>query len=871
MGGIVKGLVIQTVATDNGKLTRKGMANAAANHIWKGTGQNAKNKPTANAPDAERLFKCQRLGSCSKVPKIDNTFCSLTFFGLGKKRLINFFRIVLYTLISCSNGGHLLLIMDSKFCSFIAASLSSLFWTSLPCMFITLLLLVCAGLTIRKHQHLGCFLLGIVWMASVGHWQYYLQLSSEQISQPIQIIGKVSSVVIAEQNIRFNLKVTQIEDQHLFFAKRFRLSWREPAWQVQQGQHVSLLVKVKPPHGLANEAGFNYQQWLFSEGIIATGYVKSDVDNTLLNDVKTIRQTLLNQMLGFSLPHQPWLAALTFGYRGLLQPQDWHLVQKTGVAHLIAISGLHLALVASLSYVLIAWIGGVLISRFHTLHHINLHNVAMFLTLFPTLAYSALAGFGLPTLRAWLMLLLFSVFFLCNKHLGAKKLILLSLTCFILLFPLSIFGLSFWLSFCAVIIICFVFWRWPVKKSDFSLLAVLSAMVKVQLCLTVLMLPLVAWQFSYISTVSPFVNLIAVPAVTMILVPLCLLAVICLAFNSDWAFALFSLADHMLSYSLTFLNFTLQLNASFFNIQSFPGAVWFFVFLFVLGCCLPSFGINKKYLCVLLLPLISHLLPQTTHTWQIDVLDVGQGLAVMISKNKHVIVYDVGASYPSGFNMADSVLLPILQARGLSKIDLVFISHSDNDHAGSLPQLLKGIQVSQVLTNQDRCQQHFAINWQGLKIEALWPDNAFNYSNNNGSCVIKVSDKFHSILLPGDIDKSIEQQLVELYPKQLKADILMAAHHGSNTSSSSEFIERVGAEYVIFSQGFLNRWRFPRREVLDRFEQVNDNKGTQSKYFATSDSGQVSFIMEYDSPKAILVKTFRQDMYPYWYANSTHL
>ena len=761
--------------------------------------------------------------------------------------------------------------MDSKLCSFIAASFSSLFWISLPSMLITLLLLICAGLAIRKHQHLGFFLLGIVWMASVGHWQYYLQLSSEQISQPIQIIGKVSSVVIAEQNIRFNIKVTQIEDQDLFFARRFRLNWREPVWQVQQGQKVTLLVKIKPPHGLANEAGFNYQQWLFSEGINATGYVKSHLDNTLLDDVKTIRQTLLNRMLGFSLPHQSWLAALTFGYRGLLQPQDWHLVQKTGVAHLIAISGLHLALVASLSYVLIAWVGGVLISRFYSLHHINLHNMAMFLTLFPTLAYSALAGFGLPTLRAWLMLLLFSVFFLCNKHLGAKKLILLSLTCFILLFPLSIFGLSFWLSFCAVSIICFVFWRWPVKKSDFSLLAVLSAMIKVQLCLTVLMLPLVAWQFSYISTVSPFVNLIAVPAVTMILVPLCLLAVICLAFNSDWAFALFSLADHMLSYSLTFLDFTLQLNASFFTIQSFPGAVWFFVFLFVLGCCLPSFGINKKYLCVLLLPLISHLLPQTTHTWQVDVLDVGQGLAVMISKNQHAIVYDVGASYPSGFNMADSVLLPILQARGLSKVDLVFISHQDNDHAGSLPQLLKGIQVSQVLTNQDRCQQQFAINWQGLKIEALWPDNAFNYSNNNGSCVIKVSDKFHSILLPGDIDKSIEQQLVELYPKQLKADILMAAHHGSNTSSSSEFIERVGAEYVIFSQGFLNRWRFPRREVLDRFEQVNDNKGTQSKYFATSDSGQVSFIIEYDSPKAILVKTFRQDMYPYWYANSPHL
>jgi competence protein ComEC len=701
-------------------------------------------------------------------------------------------------------------------------------------------------------------------MASVGHWQYSLQLSSEQTSQPVQIIGEVNSLVITKKNIRFNIKVTQIADQHLLFTKIFRLSWREPAWQVQQGQRVKLWVKVKPPHGLANEAGFNYQQWLFSEGINATGYVKSDDDNTLLDDVKSIRQTLLNRMLGFDLPQRSWLAAVTFGYRGLLQPEDWHLVQKTGVAHLIAISGLHLALVASVSYVLIAWVGGGLISRFYSLHHINLHNVAMLLTLFTTLAYSALAGFGLPTLRAWLMLFLFSVLFLLNKHLGAKRLILLGLTGFVLLFPLSIFGLSFWLSFSAVIIICFIFWRWPVKQANFSLTAIFSGMVKVQLCLTVLMLPLVAWQFSYVSTVSPLVNLIAVPVVTMVLVPICLVAVICLAFRPDWAFELFSYADLILSYGLTFLNFAIKIKASFFNIPAFPVAVWFFVFLFVLGCCLPSFWLNKKYLLLFLLPLASHLLTPNINTWQLDVLDVGHGLAVLISKNKHAIIYDVGASYPSGFNMADSVLLPILQARGFSKVDVVFISHKDNDHAGSLPQLLKGIEVSQVITNQDKCQQDFAIIWQGLSIKALWPDNALKYNDNNGSCVIKVSDQYHSILLPGDINKSIEKQLVGLYPKQLKSDILVAAHHGSNTSSSAEFIQTVGAKYVIFSQGFMNRWRFPRQEVVDRYQTYNPI------LFSTSHSGQVSFQIEYNSSTPIMLKTFRQDIYPYWYANSTH-
>lgn len=175
-----------------------------------------------------------------------------------------------------------------------------------------------------------------------------------------------------------------------------------------------------------------------------------------------------------------------------------------------------------------------------------------------------------------------------------------------------------------------------------------------------------------------------------------------------------------------------------------------------------------------------------------------------------------------------------------------------------------------MLTNQDRCQQNLDINWQGLRIKALWPDNVLKYNDNNASCVIKVSDQYHSILLPGDIDKSIEKRLLKLYPRQLQSDILVAAHHGSNTSSSREFIQTVNADYVIFSQGFMNRWRFPRQKVLDRFQQINDKKGTRSQLFTTSDSGQVTFIMQYDSPEPIIVKTFRQDTYPYWYANSIH-
>ncbi|MBU3001767.1 DNA internalization-related competence protein ComEC/Rec2 [Paraglaciecola arctica] len=757
--------------------------------------------------------------------------------------------------------------MDSKLLSFIAASFTSLLWTSLPSIDITILILFCTCLIIRKYQHLGCFLLGIVWMASVGHWQYTLQLSSEQTSRAIQIIGEVKSVVIADQNIRFNLRVTHIEGKALMFSRTFRLNWRNPGWQVQQGQKVKLTAKVKPPHGLANEAGFNYQQWLLSEGIVATGYVKSHPENQLMVDDKSVRQRLLNQMLEFDLSNSAWLAAITFGYRGLLQPADWVLVQNTGVAHLIAISGLHLALVASLSYVLIGWIAGALISRYNSLHFINLHNLAMLLTLLTTLSYSALAGFGLPTLRAWLMLLLFSVFFLRNKSLRPKSLILWALCAFILMFPLSLFGLSFWLSFSAVLIIYFIFWRWPSNKDGFSLMALLLGLLKIQLCLALLMLPLVAWQFSYVSLVSPVVNLIAVPIVTMILVPICITAVVSLAFDPQWALQLFLAADFIIEYGLRFLDFALTLNGAYFNLPKLPALVWLLVFVFVVCLCLPSFWLNKKYLWLLLLPLTSYVFTPQLKTWQIDILDVGQGVAVLITKNNRAIIYDVGASYPSGFNMADSVLLPLLQARGLtSNVDFVLLSHGDNDHAGSLPQLLKGIKPPQVLTNKTHCQKGLNLKWQGLRVTALWPDDAHKYNDNNGSCVIKVSDNFHSVLLPGDIDTGIEKQLVNMFPKQLQSDILLAPHHGSNTSSSSEFIGTVGAEYVIFSQGFMNRWRFPRQEVVNRYK-----VSAEPRLFSTSQSGQVSFFIESNSSAPIIVKTFRQDMYPYWYANSLGL
>lgn len=768
--------------------------------------------------------------------------------------------------------------MTSKLFIFIAGSFSCLFWPNLPSLS-SLILLVLAALSLTVIlPKCAYFLIGMIWMASVGHWQCSLQLSSLELSEPILVAGKVTSLIKSANDVRFNLSVTHIDQQHLWVNRKLRLSWRKPLWPLAQGQTVQLMVKVKPIHGLANEGGFNYQQWLFSEGFHGAGYVKLSDTHLLLEATTSARQQLLNKILAMPLQQKKWLLALAIGYRGLLTPDDWQIVQKTGVAHLIAISGLHLGLVASLSYLLMAWLLGMVISRVNGWHNINLHKTALLVTLFSTFAYAGIAGFGLPSLRAWIMLTLFTCVLLSNRSLASIKILAIGLCIFVLLFPLSLFGASFWLSFSAVITIWFIFWRWPIPKAKFSLRTTLISMVKIQLGLSLLMLPVVAWQFSYISLSAPLANLVAVPVVTFLLVPLCLLAIICLAINVSWALVLFKLADYVIGSGITLLALASELSWSALDIPSIPNTIWVLILLAIIWMLLPQMSsvvLHKKYALLLVLPLLSYLIPAKSNSWTLDVLDVGQGVAVLITRNKKAILYDVGAKYPSGFNMADSVILPVLRSRGIKHVDYVFISHGDNDHAGSLDILKAGMSVDTIATNFDTCQQGMFITWQQLELVALWPDTPQNYSNNNGSCVLTISDGINKVLLSGDIDKNIEGRLVDELGSELKADILLAPHHGSNTSSSQPFIDMVNPSYVVFSQGFQNRWGFPRSEVVTRYQakvipesgHILEKQDIQRELFNTSGSGQVSFVLQPNEQPFIQAFTRRQNIFPYWYAN----
>jgi competence protein ComEC len=697
-------------------------------------------------------------------------------------------------------------------------------------------------------------------MGSVGHWQRNLQLPMSQIVSPIKVTGTIKSLVHKHKQVRFNLEVDEIEHLGLQQNRTLRLSWGQPEWVLKQGQRVQLFVKLKPPNGLANEGGFHYQKWLFSEGIVATGYVKNSQLNLLLSTHQTLRQTVLDRLIARKTEHVAWIAALGLGYRGLLQTEDWRLVQVTGIAHLIAISGLHLALVAGVSYTLFSGLLVWFLALIVPSHTINVHKLGLLSVIGATLAYSALAGFGLPTLRAWIMLVLVTLLILIKHNWSLRRLFLSCLAIFLVIFPLSIFGLSFWLSFSAVIIIAFVFWCWPQNKQGFSLQTFFLPLVRIQLGLSILMLPLVAWQFSYVSVVSPLVNLIAVPLVTFVLVPLCLLGIILLLMNSDIAFLLFNLASRIIELALTPLNKLIAYEWAALDIPAIEAHVWLFTACAFFLLLLPQFIIRKTLVIVLLLPLVSHFIKSHEHTWKAEVLDVGQGLAVLISKNHRAILYDVGASYPSGFNMADTVILPLLRSRGISQLDSVFISHNDNDHSGSLPQLQSGIKILEIINTANLCRIGWKRTWQELNIEALWPDEPARHNSNNGSCVLVISDGLYRLLLPGDIDSSIERKLVALHGDKLKADVLLAPHHGSNTSSSDIFINQVKPEYVVFSQGYMNRWGFPKDQVLDRYKNVPSK-------LSTSELGQITFRFDPDPRVPITTHTYRQHTFPYWYAN----
>ncbi len=808
--------------------------------------------------------------------------------------------------------------MDWWLASFFIGSILSLFLPIVPDLFV-LFLLILLSITLFSYKPLrlssGLFF-GASWMLlNAFHYQNLWQdnnlNSLELAAAPQWVKGQVSSlqssanpiqITSNKKSLRFNLNVTHVNSKKLNTIIKIRLSWKDASFSVQQGQVVELKVKFKPAHGLANLGGVSYQTWLRSKRIIATGYVIKDKDNYVFKTQNSIRQQLFNTYKGLLPEHDlsPLLLALGFGSRSDLNQQLWQVLQTTGTGHLIAISGLHIGLVATGSYffimLLIRLLPLSLCNNLRLFQTINIRYFVIAVSLGVGIIYGYLAGFSLPTIRALLMLSIYWLSRVLSLHISIKRWLLLTLFLLALMTPFSLFTASFWLSVYAVTIIFLTLWRFKsVLNRGNAVWRFIKGLFVIQLSLTLMLLPISAVFFQQVSLVALFANLVAVPWMSFFSIPLCLLSVFAMPFSESlsqflmtccldslqslwhylsylsqqtWAVVKLSNMDIKLLVLLGIISicwlFQLPIMNNYFIHNQKKQMIKFFV---AISCSnLLFFVVITKTLNTNALNTISsniNVLEKADYTpWQLVVFDVGQGLSLLIQRDSNAILYDTGAAYPSGFNMADAVILPYLQYSGVAQLDKLIISHSDNDHAGGLTKIQESIVLNELIYNNKQapknavCLQGKSFFWQNLHFKMLWPKNIVSKENDD-SCVLLISDGKHSVLLTGDISKKIETALLQEYPK-LSTDILIVPHHGSKTSSSDLFITTLQPSFAVASAGYINRWHMPVTEVVQRYKQHN------VKLLNTAKSGQIIFTM---SDQGISKRSYYHDLWPFWFAH----
>lgn len=752
------------------------------------------------------------------------------------------------------------------FTGFLSGSISSLFWHLLPNYIVIGLLFIGSILLLAWQRTWGVtkfnlpvfflagFMLGAGWLGLFGQIQHTKLFHEKALRSSIMVVGEIDSLMVEHEPQNLVLTINRTELGKWFYPKKVKLSWYQPTWNLKQGQKVHLEVKLKPPFGLANEGGFSYQTWLLSQSIIAKGYVVPDGNNRLLKQQMSVRQQVLDQLTTMNLSHVKWILALSIGYRGLLDSKDWLLMQQTGLAHLISISGLHLAVAFGLAYGVFGLGLSSLLAVIRRHDVINVHYVSLVGALAVCFAYSYLAGFSVPTLRAWFALGFVVSMSLLGRHITMRSGFLISISALIMIFPSSLLSVSFWLSVTAVVAILFAMWRLEPLRSEAGLVRKLVYGAKIQGILTLLITPLAIYHFGNVPLYSLLFNLLLVPFVSLVLVPMCLVSTLILLVLPGVAAPLFELINGVVKWGFDGANVLLESATLAWSVPAFSLVSLVFVLVAVIWMLLPPMPVSKLGLSVLLLPLIFDIWRSPEKGWFVHVLDVGQGLSVVVEKHNRAMVYDTGPAFESGFNMADAAILPFLKQRGVDRIDHLVVSHQDNDHSG-------GQSILQPFVDKftAHCKAGTRWEWQQIEIKVLWPPSGqpFNGGNAN-SCVLMLSDGNVSVLLPGDIEKAQERQLVVTYDEALKADILVAPHHGSATSSTRLFLRHVRPRWAVFSRGFENRWGFPKSQVIESYRKYGVN------LLDTVENGQVSFHIQENS---LSVERFRQHVEPFWYRN----
>ncbi|MDD2865162.1 MAG: DNA internalization-related competence protein ComEC/Rec2 [Methylococcales bacterium] len=732
-------------------------------------------------------------------------------------------------------------------------------FSQLPSLFALLILSGIAAIMARlRYRYLLFFILGFLVASAFSYYQLSDRLSTELEGLPLTVTGKISN--LPDQNSRranFELNVLESAEK---LPLKLKLSWYEPTEILHVGETWQFTVKLKRPHTTFNDGGMDYERWLFSQNIGATGTVGTKnsppikiKDAELSIDV--LRQKISDKFTaryGENL-NTALVRALTVGDDNGLSFQNWDTFRITGVTHLIVISGSHIALVAGLVYFLTLQIWTRLgILRFSP------PRAAALASLITAIFYALLAGYVIPTKRAVIMLGFVAIASFYQRHFSPLQSFAIALFAMLIFNPTTLLSIGFWLSFLAVALILYRVAGRLKSPPNWK------NAVDIQLAVSLGLSPLLLFFFNQTSLISPLVNFVVVPIVELLVVPLALLQIPFMWLLPWFADKIFVVLDFILQWLMQGFEFASTLpNAmldlpqpSFFTlILSSLGVLWLFT---------PR-GIPARFLgLVLNLPLLFPVLPTLQNGEAIvTILDVGQGLAVSVQTQNHGLLYDTGARFFNGGDMGKSVVLPFFRYHGIKKLDTLLISHGDNDHSGGAYSVLEKIPITQILTSApeklipyqtSRCETRQHWTWDGVQFSILSPAKTFEKDNDN-SCVLRIETGKNAILLTGDIESVTENWLVENMPEKLPANVLVAPHHGSKTSSSLPFLQAVKPKIVLIPAGYRNQFHHPSKEIVARYKSLN------AQIFTSANDGALEVKL---NSNGVTIESLRETAGKYW-------
>jgi competence protein ComEC len=642
----------------------------------------------------------------------------------------------------------------------------------------------------------------------------------------------------------------------------------DPILLMHAGERWQLTVRLKQPHGTSNPHNFDFEAWALERNLRAVGYVHGKGDNRRMDEqvagagylIERIREAVrahFQQVLG-PAPYAGVLSALAIGDQGSIPAAQWQVFTRTGVNHLMSISGLHITMLAGMAFALTYWLWRR--SVYLTLY-LPARKAAALAGLLAALIYALLSGYGVPAQRTVYMLGTVAAAMWLSRNIAPSQLLAVALIVVLLFDPWAVMAPGFWLSFGAVGLIFFITANRLGKRHW------LLEYGRIQWAMSIGLIPPLLAMFQQISLVSPIANAFAIPLVSFVVVPLTLLSAL-LPF--DW---ILHLAHHAMSACMLALEW----------LNSLPVAVWMqhapplwsiVAGMFgVLWMLLPR-GFPSRWLgALLLLPMFLNQPEAPEHgSLRLTIFDVGQGLAVAAQTSHHALLYDTGPIFNSEANSGNRILVPALHGMGIAQLDSLILTHNDSDHTGGALSVMQAIPILQLSsslpddspillqsTQAQRCSDGQSWIWDGVLFEMLHPALTSyaedEHSNNDRGCVLRISIGQHSVLLTADIEKKSERSLLAQHPDKLSATMLVVPHHGSKTSSTPAFVAAVHPRYAVFTAGYRNHFGHPKAEVVERY------RATGSELLRSDEDGAILVAMD---AATLQVEKYRKTHARYW-------